>query len=241
VTDAGTAGPRLHYLHADHLGTPVAMTSAGLAQLEWFATFRPFGQAYAIAGSETLALRLPGQLLDPETGLHQNWYRDYDSRLGRYLQSDPIGLEGGLNTYAYVGGNSVSLIDPEGLAAPAIPAILGCLTNSSCALPVIATAGAFCKAVGDLADRFLNESSDGAGTADRPKPYAGVTPDDRPGDYKPARELDLRRRRTSRMDRSGIGTETGTVVVSGSGGRARETDAPTATASPSAKMVVFDD
>jgi hypothetical protein len=45
VTDAGAAGPRLHYLHADHLGTPVAMTSAGFAQLEWQATWRPFGEA----------------------------------------------------------------------------------------------------------------------------------------------------------------------------------------------------
>jgi RHS repeat-associated protein len=100
------------------------MTSAGLAQLDWSATFRPFGEAHAITGTESLALRLPGQLLDPETGFHQNWHRDYDPRLGRYLQSDPIGLDGGLNTYAYVGGNPIGRIDPTG-ENPASGAVWG--------------------------------------------------------------------------------------------------------------------
>ena len=61
-------------------------------------------------------IRFPGQYYQPETGLNQNLNRDYDPLTGRYIESDPIGLRGGLNTYAYVGGQPVGRIDPFGLA-----------------------------------------------------------------------------------------------------------------------------
>jgi len=62
-----------------------------------------------------LPLRFAGQRYDAETGLHYNYFRDYDPNLGIYKQSDPIGLAGGLNTYAYVVGDPLQFDDRFGL------------------------------------------------------------------------------------------------------------------------------
>jgi RHS repeat-associated protein len=60
-------------------------------------------------------LRFPGQYYDAETAKHYNYFRDYDPAIGRYIQSDPIGLRGGRNTYIYVRNKPLAKIDPRGL------------------------------------------------------------------------------------------------------------------------------
>ena len=66
-------------------------------------------------GAFDLPLRLPGQYFDKETNLHYNYFRDYDPAIGRYPQLDPIGLEGGPNSYACVSSNPLSRVDEHGL------------------------------------------------------------------------------------------------------------------------------
>ena len=89
---------QLYYYHNDHLGTPQKLTD-GAGQVVWSASYRPFGEASIRAGYVTQNLRFPGQYYDEESGLHYNYQRYYDPGTGRYLTSDPIGLQGGLNTY----------------------------------------------------------------------------------------------------------------------------------------------
>ncbi len=63
----------------------------------------------------TNPLRFPGQYYDAKTGLHYNWNRFYDPGTGRYISADPIGLDGGMNLYAYSNNDPVNWIDPKGL------------------------------------------------------------------------------------------------------------------------------
>jgi RHS repeat-associated protein len=76
---------------------------------------QPGGRNLSGLGVFDLPLRLPGQYFDKESGLHYNYFRDYDPSIGRYGESDPIGLRGGINTFAYVNGNLISFTDPLGL------------------------------------------------------------------------------------------------------------------------------
>ena len=74
-----------------------------------------FGDAAPSLQLRTVNLRFPGQYFDAETGLHQNWNRDYDPSIGRYVQPDPIGLVGGVDAYGYVVSNPLRFVDPFGL------------------------------------------------------------------------------------------------------------------------------
>jgi len=112
------AGPtvqpaNLLYVHADHLGSPQKLTDTTQA-IAWDAVVDPYGEESAITGLAAMPLRFPGQYADDETGYSYNYFRFYDPSIGRYLQSDPLGLVAGLNTYTYVDDNPVNWVDPRG-------------------------------------------------------------------------------------------------------------------------------
>ena len=140
-------GVDIYYVHADHLGTvrKVSRPSDNVLMWRWDST--PFGVGVAnenpqSAGTFIYNLRFPGQYYDAESGLHYNYFRDYDPAKGGYVQSDPIGLKGGINTYSYVYGSPLAYRDPTGqfagvLAIPpvAVGAAAGlavCLIIPSC-------------------------------------------------------------------------------------------------------------
>ncbi len=103
-----------YYFVNDHLGTPHRIVSES-GEIVWAAAYLPFGEAQVVRETVANSFRFPGQYFDAETGLHYNWHRYYDPQTGRYLTPDPIGLAGGVNLYAYVEGNPVTLADPYGL------------------------------------------------------------------------------------------------------------------------------
>ncbi len=120
VIHANTSNADIYYIHNNHLNTPQVISDAQ-GDSVWQADYSPFGQA-SVSASSTIAfnLRFPGQYFDAETGLHYNYYRVYDPAIGRYIQSDPIGLGGGLNTYAYALGNPIGNMDPTGEFVPLV-------------------------------------------------------------------------------------------------------------------------
>ena len=100
------------YLQTDHLGTlQIAISNTGITSSQRrtaaFGSTREQG--------ERLSSRFPGQLEDPESGSFYNYFRDYEPGTGRYVESDPIGLAGGMSTYGYVDNNVLGFSDPEGL------------------------------------------------------------------------------------------------------------------------------
>ena len=107
--------PGWYFYVTDHLGTPQQMVDAQ-GTVVWQAAYLPYGEAKVLKATVQNNLRFPGQYFDAETGLHYNWNRYYNPKTGRYITADPIGLVGGMNVYAYVGGNPVNAVDPWGLA-----------------------------------------------------------------------------------------------------------------------------
>ncbi|MEZ5720088.1 MAG: RHS repeat-associated core domain-containing protein [Burkholderiaceae bacterium] len=125
---------RLYAIHTDHLGTPRRLTQAD-GQAAWQWAYSAYGDEAPTLGAKRFTnettnpttgstniapvrfnLRYPGQYFDEESGLHYNWHRNYDPKMGRYTQTDLIGLQGGWNRYAYVSGSPLMFTDRMGLA-----------------------------------------------------------------------------------------------------------------------------
>jgi RHS repeat-associated protein len=105
----------VYYFHNDHLGTPAKVTDKS-GSVAWDVEFDPFGNVTGgTLWNVENNLRFPGQYYDAESGLHYNYFRDYDPKTGRYVEADPVGVAGGVNLYPYVDGNPLTYTDPLGL------------------------------------------------------------------------------------------------------------------------------
>ena len=164
------------YLHSDHLNTPRLATDPE-QRIRWRWEGEAFGESKPQSGkalAETdgedgdeddgkaktiVNLRFAGQYYDSETGLHYNWNRYYDPKIGRYLSSDPIGLAGGLNTYAYVFNSPVNLVDPSGLVAPVVAVGIGALVGGTAQAVTTAIQGG---SPGEVGNAFVGGALAGA-------------------------------------------------------------------------------
>ncbi|MGO4704122.1 RHS repeat-associated core domain-containing protein [Dyella sp. 2RAB6] len=134
LVDTSGGVSSMGYVHADGLSTPRAVADAGGAVVwQWPFQGNPFGeQQPASSSGYAFNLRFPGQYYDLESGLSYNVNRDYDAASGRYVQSDPLGLDGGISTYAYVMSTPLVATDPLGLSragwkdSPMDPNGVGC-------------------------------------------------------------------------------------------------------------------
>jgi RHS repeat-associated protein len=130
---AAIYGTKHYAIQSDHLNTPRRLIQSD-GQIAWQWSYSAFGEEkpttaktrFANAdlnqnfGSTTVPavtfnLRYPGQYFDQESNLHYNYHRSYSATTGRYTQSDPIGLDGGLNRFNYAESNPLSFTDSEGL------------------------------------------------------------------------------------------------------------------------------
>lgn len=107
-------GGQFQSIHDDQVGRPEAITDGG-GMLVWRAKNFAFDRTVTVTNTVPFNLGFPGQYYDAESGLWNNGFRDYSPALGRYVESDPLGQAAGVNTYAYVGSNPQSYVDPLGL------------------------------------------------------------------------------------------------------------------------------
>ena len=122
TVNASAGAAQVFYIHTDQLDTPRLITNSNNSAVWRWDNFDAFGDNPPNDDPSATGLhfiynpRFAGQYFDKETRLNYNYFRDYDTGTGRYVESDPIGLDGGsYSTYAYVEGNPLWYIDEDGL------------------------------------------------------------------------------------------------------------------------------
>lgn len=199
VDRVNTGSPVLYYVHTDHLGRPALISSQNWEPI-WYAIYSPFGAASYVsnaAGFGGQDIHFPGQWFQLETGLAYNWHRHYDASIGRYLQPDPIGLEGGRILYGYADANPLAKIDPDGrFVQTLLPFIIPALPSLGPLIPYIPYAGS---AAGAAAAGWMwwNSPADNEPKGE-PKPSGdgricppkGGPPRDKHGNYAPDPEAE---------------------------------------------------
>ncbi|MCW0319132.1 hypothetical protein NB724_004283 [Pantoea ananatis] len=114
----GMESPEIFWFHCAANGTPELLTDVE-GQKTWEGVNSPWGKLLRESNQRIPVveqnLRMQGQYLDRETGLHYNMFRYYDPDSGRFTQQDPIGLAGGINLYQYA-PNALGWVDPWGLS-----------------------------------------------------------------------------------------------------------------------------
>ena len=111
----------IYYAHNNQVGAPQKITDSSM-NIVWDYETEPFGETYATpTNTDPTNHRFPGQYADAENLLSYNMNRDYDTTLGRYIQSDPTGFGGGLNLFGYAWQNPTQIVDPSGLDGAVVP------------------------------------------------------------------------------------------------------------------------
>ncbi|MPM53185.1 hypothetical protein SDC9_99950 [bioreactor metagenome] len=108
---------QVHLYQCDHLGTPTALTNQN-GGIEWSVELDAWGEILSKRSTRAIyqSISLQGQHYDLESDLRYNRHRYYKAAIQRYASQDPIGLTGGINTYAFANDNPIIVIDPKGLA-----------------------------------------------------------------------------------------------------------------------------
>lgn len=113
IEGTGTTSASMKWILADRQGSVAVVTDNAGKATQRFA-YDPFGNEVAGASGTGFPFRYTGQRFDPETGLYYYKARYYSAKLGRFLQTDPVGYKDNLNLYAYVGNSPMNATDPTG-------------------------------------------------------------------------------------------------------------------------------